>query len=120
MNGKRFNLSVRTRDDGGILVDLHDREKEGLYNPPFADKELGGGILSTTNVLGTDMVQVNEFAAVRDVLNALDELDANKCSPSVIRALAHMVEQKQVAAHIEREYLDPWHGFGAYKVPVEA
>lgn len=108
---QRFNISTRVDDNGTIHSEVHDREKRGLFGPPFADDQLGGGILTTQNV--------NDALVVCNALNALDQLPAGKCSPSIIRAASHMVETKAHAAHVSREYLDPWNGFGAYDKPVE-
>lgn len=85
---QRFTLSTRVDSENRVQVELHDREKEALHGPPFADHLLGGGILT---VKGDD---IEHIARVRDVLNAIAALNPGHCSPAVYAAIIHMTESK--------------------------
>lgn len=104
---QRFNLSVRVNDNGDAQVEVHDRHKRPLFNPPFADNELGGGILTV------QAKNVAHAQAVCHALNVIDQTPGTYFSPAVNRSIRDMVEAKREESHMSKDeweklLREPW------------
>lgn len=104
---QRFNLSIRVNDHGDAQVELHDRHKRPLFNPPFADNELGGGILTC------QARNIEHARAVCTAMNTLDQLPGGYLSPAASRSMQDMLDTKRAESHTSDEewaklLREPW------------